>query len=162
MDKPVRKHMRLANYDYTTPGVYFVTICSHNRIPLFGNIESGVMNLSLFGEAVSVTWQNLPQFFNVRLDEYTIMPNHLHGILWINPPENDQSQSSFISIIKSFKSLSSKRIHQSGFSEVVWQRSYYETIIRNKDQLNAAREYIKNNPINWAKDSDFVSYVGQG
>lgn len=160
MEKPVRKHMRLANYDYTTPGAYFVTICSHNRILLFSDIQNGVMNLSLFGEAVSVTWQNLPQNFHVRLDEYAIMPNHFHGILWINPPGEYQSQSSLISIIKSFKALSSKRIHQSGFSQVVWQRSYYETIIRDEDQLSAAREYIRNNPINWAKDSDFISYIG--
>ena len=148
--------MRLKNFDYTTPGAYFVTICSHNRLPIFGDIQKDEIILSLYGEAVSVTWVNLPKNFNVRLDEYVIMPNHIHGILWMNPSGEKQVSSSLISVIKSFKALSAKRIHQSGYSQIVWQRSYYETIIRDEDHLNAAREYIKSNPMNWAKDKDYI------
>lgn len=152
--------MRLKNFDYTTPGAYFVTICSHNRLPIFGDIQKDEIILSLYGEAVSVTWVNLPKNFNVRLDEYVIMPNHIHGILWMNLPGEKQGSSSLISVIKSFKALSAKRIHQSGFSQIVWQRSYYETVIRNEDQLDAARQYIENNLSNWTKDSDFITTNG--
>ena len=152
--------MRLEKYDYTTPGAYFVTTCSHNRIPLFGDIKNNTMTLSVYGDAVSVTWQTLPHNFNVRLDTFMIMPNHIHGILWLNPAGDNPVQSSLISVIKSFKALSAKRIYQLGYSQTLWQRSYYETVIRNEDQLNAARQYIENNPSNWTKDSDFIKTNG--
>ncbi len=156
MEKPVRKRMRLENYDYTTSGAYFITTCSHNRIPIFGDIHNNVMNLSIFGEAVSVTWQKLPDNFSVQLDTFVVMPNHFHGILWLNPAGDNHVNSSLITVMKSFKALSAKRIYQLGYSQTLWQRSYYETIIRDDDQLNAAREYIKSNPMNWAKDKDYI------
>jgi REP element-mobilizing transposase RayT len=156
MEKPVRKRMRLEKYDYSTPGAYIITTCSHNRIPLFGDIKNNTMTLSVYGDAVSVTWQKLPDNFNVQLDTFVVMPNHIHGILWLNPDGDDPVQSSLISVIKSFKALSAKRIYQLGYSQTLWQRSYYETIIRDEDHLNAAREYLKSNPMNWAKDKNYI------
>ncbi len=158
MDKPVRKHMRLHEYDYSTSTAYFVTICAYRHQCLFGSYDDHSITLSNVGTVADITWKNLRGFFNIELDDYVIMPNHLHGILTINSETTttDQIKSpTLISIVQTFKSLTTKRVHALGFSGQIWQRSYYDRIIRDEDHLNAARDYIRNNPLGWELDSDF-------
>lgn len=164
MDKPTRKHMRLMDFDYSNSGAYFITICTHNRQKLLGLIQNGTLDLSPIGNVVEITWKNLENHFDINVDEYVIMPNYFHGIIWVNPRTKEETptlkttrKSSLISIVQTFKSLSSKRIHSLGYPNQVWQRSYYETIIRDDEHLNSTREYIQNNPVTWALDEEFLS-----
>jgi putative transposase len=127
---------------------------------LFGSIDKATTSLSKIGEVADITWNNLSSYFNIEMDEYIIMPNHLHGIIWINSSSKDENDkvithSSLISIVKTYKSLSSRRIHSLGYPFQIWQRSFYDTIIKDEAHLEATREYIRNNPTNWKLDADF-------
>jgi len=149
--------MRLRDFDYSTPTAYFVTICSHERRLLFGSISNQNLILNEFGKVVEITWRNLNHFFSIDLDEFVVMPNHFHGIVILKDnfkDPNHSKNSSLISIIQIFKSQSTKRIHSLGNTQQIWQRSYHDIIIRDNDHLNATREYIRNNPINWELDSE--------
>jgi REP element-mobilizing transposase RayT len=184
-DKPSiqfrHKSIRLRGYDYTTEGIYFVTICSLNREPMFGSIKNDKMLLSEIGGVIEDTWCDIPNHHpNVSLDHYVIMPNHLHGLIVLSGPESigqDATSSrdrarlgraatteafgrpvagSLPTVVRSFKSASTWRVSQSRNCQgkSVWQRNYYEHIIRNDDVLFRAREYIVNNPLKWALDSE--------
>jgi REP element-mobilizing transposase RayT len=144
-----RHSIRLQGYDYTNAGIYFVTICSYQRQHLFGNINNGEMEINAIGQFVSILWQKIPQYFlNVELDAFILMPDHLHGIIVIS---ESKEKSSLANIIQNFKSISSRKINRinknSGVS--IWQRNYYERIVRSEQELKNLREYIKNNPTNW-------------
>jgi len=176
MDKITRqiyrhKSIRLKHYDYSQPGSYFVTICARNREPLFGKINDGEMVLSAMGKIVKTCIMDIPAHYpNVALDKFVIMPNHVHAIivLWGEnsrgtacraPTEEKFGQpkkSSISTIIRSLKSTSTKRIniliHTSGHS--IWQRNYYEHVIRNENELNKIRQYIINNPPKWEYDRE--------
>ena len=190
-----RRSIRLRDYDYTQDGVYFITICAHNRECVFGEIMGGEMKLNRWGELVRGCWEGIPQHFeNVELDEYIIMPNHVHGIIVINrwdqknttakntgvanvgarhalPLQNKQSPSdndapmpapgkpiagSLGIIVGSFKSAATKRINeQRGTSgTTIWQRNYYEHVIRNAESLDSTRLYVQTNPAQWDADSE--------
>ena len=85
-DHPIRKNVRLAGHDYATPGAYFITVCTHRRACLFGEVHDGHVHLSLPGDIVRVTWYGLPRHFpDVEVDALVIMPNHLHAILVLQP-----------------------------------------------------------------------------
>lgn len=85
-DKHHRRSIRLKHFDYTTAGAYFVTICAHNKECLFGEIVDGSMELNEFGEIIQQVWKDLPNhYFNVDLDYFVIMPNHVHGIIRLKP-----------------------------------------------------------------------------
>jgi putative transposase len=162
-----RKLNRKRGYDYSSPGAYFVTICVHGRMrkeSVFGSISNGTMLLNEWGTVAERYWEEIPDHYdNVRLDEYCVMPDHIHGIIWIigitvgteqcsvptviptvTPPARYGTLSK---IIKSFKNAVTKHIGQS-----IWQRSYYDRIIRDNDELYRIREYIKRNPKNWGND----------
>ncbi|MEA5576613.1 transposase [Anabaena sp. UHCC 0451] len=203
-----RRSMRLKGYDYSQQGAYFVTICTHQRNCLFGEIVDGEMKLNTNGEIARGSWLSIPRHFqNVELDEFVIMPNHLHGILIIKNFEmegealanQDFSQSfsevegealanqdfqqkqnlssqcfapttptikrvkingttpqSLASIIQNYKSVSTRQINRINKAKgnVIWQRNYHEHIIRSEEALNNIRQYIVNNPINWAEDEE--------
>ena len=204
-----RHSIRLKGYDYTQQGAYFVTICTHQRNCLFGEIVDGEMKLNTNGEIARGSWLSIPRHFqNVELDEFVIMPNHLHGIILIvNNSEvegevlanqdflqsrsevegealaisNDQNQQnlsrqcfaptvntgetikingtkpqSLAAIIQNYKSVSTRQINRINKAQgsVIWQRNYYEHIIRDEEALNNIREYIFNNPINWVEDKE--------
>jgi putative transposase len=158
MQIPVRKHTRLPDFDYSNPGAYLVTICTHNRQNIFGSIRDNKVEQSQLGHVIEISWQNMPSFFDITLDEYVVMPNHFHAILWINDRSITTKASQLIAIIQTFKSLATKRIHkiQKSTKTVIWQRSFYESIIRDEVHLNTAREYIKTNPIKWQSDLEFL------
>ncbi len=151
---------RLEGYDYSQSNYYFVTICTANRKEYFGKIDDNQMILNYHGQIVEQQWQWLAkQYSYVKLDEYVVMSNHVHGILIID--DSDRSRpvptnhiKSLSSLIGAFKTTSSKLIHQNGLSDFSWQRSFYDHIIRNDESLNKIREYIINNPINWANDEE--------
>jgi REP element-mobilizing transposase RayT len=164
---PVRKRKRLENHDYSHPGFYYITICTKNRENYFGKITENGMELSDMGNIVKQHWLKIPENFNdVDLDLYTIMPNHIHGIIII---KNDvkrirnrqacslqkRNHQKLPVIIGSFKSGVTRTLNEmSQIPFFSWQKSYYDRIIRNNRELDKIREYIKNNPVNWRNDRD--------
>jgi putative transposase len=142
-----RRSIRLPGYDYTTPGAYFITICSWQRECLFGEIIDGTMQLSPYGKTVLFNWSILPKRYqNVALDNFVVMPNHVHGIIvlkdWLekNYTESDKFalRKSTIhplsEIVRGLKTSSARRINKMRYltGVSVWQRGYYEHIIRNE------------------------------
>jgi len=169
-----RRSIRLKGYDYTRPGAYFVTVCTHRREMLFGEVVNGVMQLNAFGEIVWKCWDEIPTHFpNVELDAFIVMPNHVHGIIvivadgmvgathasplpdpqYLSHPRGPAPQS-LGAIVGSFKSAVTRRInHMRGTSGApVWQRNYWEHVIRTERVLNAVRQYIHDNPPRWSFD----------
>ncbi len=166
-DKHHCRSIRLKHYDYTNQGAYFVTICAWNRECLFGKILNGEVVMNEFGQVVKKEWINTGKLRpNVELDKYVVMPNHFHGVLIINgrgmarhAPTQEFANpiaQSLSSIIGSFKSAASKQINRSrntpGYP--VWQRNYYDRVIRNEKEINSIREYIMNNPLKWDLDEN--------
>ena len=173
-----RRSIRLKGYDYSQAGLYFITICTQNRKHLFGTIENGEMILNDAGKMVKNEWLALPKrFLNIKLHEYTVMPNHFHAILEItvggttvgatvgatlvvapdavDPPKN-KTVGDIIGAFKSIVTVNYIRgVKKSGwkpFNKRLWQRNYWESIIRNEKSYHNRSEYIKNNPRNWDKD----------
>lgn len=155
---PERKSLRLNGYDYASDGWYFITICTKNRKCLFGRVDVGapreapVVDLNQYGRVVDNLWQTVPDHHPVRLDDYVIMPNHLHGILILTG--GPRPAPTLGNIIGLFKSECTKTIRKekqdSDFS--VWQRNYYDRIIRNSNELFRIRKYINQNPVKWELD----------
>jgi len=155
---------RLPGWDYAGAGWYFVTLCTKNRICFFGDVIDGVMHLSPIGEILAEEWQKTPQIRpKVRLDEWVIMPNHLHGIIVIEPvvvetPRRGVSTASRLkagslgAIIGQIKSICTKRIWAAGYTDFAWQARFYDHIIRDESSLVRIREYIVNNPAKWQED----------
>jgi len=164
------KSTRLRDWDYTAASWYFVTICTLDRTPVLGEVVNGEMQLSLAGRVVSKEWLQAQDVrANVALDEFVVMPNHLHGIVVIeespattpgSASHRDASTrprlhaSSLGSIMGQFKSISTKRIWTSGFRDFAWQPRFYDHIIRSEASLDAIRRYIRDNPAKWTLDKD--------
>ena len=156
-----RKLNRLKNWDYSSYGYYAVTICIKNRIEYFGNIQNNKMNLNQYGEITKHCWYDLPNhYWNCKLDKFTIVPNHVHGIILI---DNDSVGNGFkpfptkryslSEMIRGFKTFSSRRINQFQNQFLFqWQKSFYDRIIRDDQELYRQRNYIINNPANWKND----------
>jgi REP element-mobilizing transposase RayT len=136
---------RLPAFDYRDPGEYFVTICTRGRICLLGEISSGVMQLSSAGRIAEDAWQHLPIHFpHLGLDVYVIMPNHIHGMLVYHEPG-----PSLGTVVGGFKAEVSRRLGQR-----VWQRYFYDHVIRRKKSLDEIRSYIELNPMRWSQDRE--------
>ena len=163
--RPIRKNIRLEDFDYSSAGYYFVTIVSHQRKNIFSEINDGKMALSQAGVIVKEVWEAIPlHFSNVEIDSFVVMPNHIHGILIIKEvgarhasPGPTKIQPLGM-IIGSFKSAVTKRIHDEGLliQEKIWQRNYYEHIIRDETDYYRILDYIENNPENWLQDEENV------
>jgi REP element-mobilizing transposase RayT len=160
----------LPGYDYSQAGVYFVTICAHQKAILFGTVVDGEMVYSALGRLVCAEWQHIAQArSNVLLDYFAVMPNHFHGLVVIQeardydateygPAEAATSAGSLGAIISHFKAAVSRRAW-SGLidrDQRIWQRNYYDHIVRNEQSLNEIRRYIIENPGRWAEDSLYV------
>lgn len=176
MERPARKLTRLAGYDYSQNGAYFVTICTHNRETLFGEIVDGEMQLNYAGEIVLACWNDLAKYYNhAEYDVFVIMPNHIHAIVMLindnvpaSPvgkglrPFRTSSETSPVKaqslpkIIGSLKSFSARRINEQRdmTGVAVWQNSYHDHIIRDEDDLNIRRQYILTNPSRWQEDAE--------
>lgn len=174
-----RRSIRLQGYDYTRAGAYFVTMCTQNRERLFGDVVDGEMRLNAAGQMMQSVWDELPAFYpGVDTDEFVVMPNHMHGIVVLvgatpcGRPEPGQAQGpaptvtamptlSLSDVVHRFKTLTTKRyadgVKQLGwppFPGRLWQRNYYEHIVRNDESLNRIREYIVTNQIQWEIDRE--------
>ena len=150
-----RRSIRLPGFDYTQDGLYFVTLATQERACLFDD--------PIMYTLAETLWQQIPRHFPfVSLDAWVLMPNHLHGILLLaGRPEGrgDRSNSklapgSLGAIIGNYKSVTTRRLNQIAGLEgrTVWQRNYYERVIRSETELAAIRKYIEQNPAHWALD----------
>jgi REP element-mobilizing transposase RayT len=163
---------RLQHWDYASSAWYFITICTKKKEAFFGEIIKDEMQLSPLGTIVEEEWKRTRDIrSNVTLDEYVIMPNHLHAILQIvviHPLETEPVEThscaslqsntlrrpprSLGAIIAGFKSAVTKRIRATGRHDFAWQRGYYDHIIRNGGDLHRIRRYIHLNPLKWSLD----------
>ena len=176
-----RRSIRLKGYDYSQAGAYFITLCTQDRACLFGRVVNGEMRLNDAGRMVLAEWNRLPERFpQVVLDAFVVMPNHVHGILVITDPAPTAGATvgatvgatptvgattwvapTVGNIIGAFKSRVTveyiRGVKTSGwppFRGRLWQRNYYEHIIRNERALNAIRRYILENPLRWHLDRE--------
>ena len=144
---PQRKNIRLKYYDYSTEGLYFVTICIKDRVEILGKIKDNNIRLTKEGSIAKNNIRNIDKIFEgVLIDEYIIMPNHIHMIISLD----GQNEVTLSRIVKQYKGVVTKQI---GFS--IWQKLYYENVIRNEKEYYIIKEYIQNNVINWEKDKYF-------
>ena len=163
---PVRKPLRMSHYDYNTPGAYFLTFCTHNKQHILSQIpgmtdELPVPRLTTCGKVVDTILKNIPEHLHVTIDQYVIMPNHVHLIAVIT--EEDvlteiresplQSRSIISKLMGYIKMNASKVIRQYRGDIPVWQRGYYDHVIRNQQDYIALAEYIQTNPLRWELDS---------
>src|SRR5258706_7701782 len=130
----VRASLRLPAYDYSSNGAYFVTICTHSRQAILVDRAKVIVDAELLALP--------PRFEGVHVDVSMLMPDHLHAILI-----SKQSQAALPSVIQAFKSLTARKLKAECALERVWQRSYYDRVIRDEHELNVLREYIQNNPL---------------
>ena len=173
-----RRSIRLRGYDYSQPGSYYVTLCTQGKEHLFGQILEGEMHRNEWGDHVARCWEWLGQQYPyIALDEWTVMPNHLHGIIVVaegrgasrSAPVNNPARfrrgasrsaptkrKPLGRLVGAFKTVSTDDINQLRGTPArpLWQRDFYDHIIRNEDELNKIREYIRTNPLRWASDPD--------
>ena len=167
---------RKPHWDYTLPGWYFVTICTQRKKPYFGRVENATVNLSSVGKYVDACWKEVPQHhLHVDIDEFVVMPNHMHAIVIIGGPERlpemrkrekfkriaeldnvRPKANSLGAIVGSFKSVITRWCGAQNM-EFNWQPRFHDRIIRGKNSLKAIRQYIKDNPANWCKDTFYVA-----
>jgi putative transposase len=147
MPAPERKSPRIHEYDYATAGAYLTTICARRRACLFGTVVADRVLLSRTGKLVARAWAEIPSHFDgVDLDEFVVMPNHLHGIGWLSraghaPP--------LPVVIGSFKAAASRAA-----GRALWQRTFHDHVIRRESDLQAIRRYVVENPLKWALDRE--------
>ena len=169
-----RRSMGLQGYDYSQAGAYFVTCCTHERAFLFGDVVDSDMQMNDAGRVVERCWLAIPNHFpNTDLDAFVVMPNHVHGIVVITDglvgaknfsplPQNNTAarrptgtpSGTIGSIIRGFKIGVTKWFRDNTDTDTVWQRNYYEHIIRNDESLNRIRQYVLDNPLRWAFDRE--------
>jgi REP element-mobilizing transposase RayT len=166
---PDRKNTRLHGYDYSSIGSYFITICTHNREYFFGEIENKKFEFSPIGAIAYIFWNEIPRHFpQVRLGEFVIMPNHIHGIIEIVNDDfvgsrhgmslqNHQNKfgktipGSISAIIGQFKSAVTRWCNKNGFN-FAWQSRFYDNVIRSHVDYERIENYILNNVAYWEQD----------
>ena len=175
-DQQRRRALRLRDFDYAQTAAYFVTVCTYRRACLFGDVTDGKMLLHDPGRIVQAAWQALPEHYpHVRVDAFVVMPNHVHGIVILAPKDSvgaglagagwkpAPTESSTIArrhglpeIVRAFKTFSARRVNaaRAAPGTPLWQRNYYEHVVRDADELNRIREYIDLNPVQWAMDRE--------
>ncbi len=167
-----RKLTRLKGYDYSHNGYYFVTICTKDREEWFGKVENGKMVLSTSGEVAGNSWAEIPLHFQqIQIDQFSVMPNHVHGILIIEEDMvgnaymrsnqrnafmhslQDRTKMLLSKIIQQYKATVTRKINSlEGGLYFGWQKSFYDHVIRNDKSLDNLRQYIINNPLEWELD----------
>lgn len=177
-DLPNRQSIRLKGYDYAREGAYYVTVCTHDRRHLFGRVVDGVMHLSPIGQWAEQCWLAIPEHMPyVDIADFVIMPDHMHGIVVIRerlvapdpptPPANTERTMPIVPpgslghIMRAYKSAVTRNVYRAGLLPrgvvtpsiaEVWQRNYYEHIIRDEADWIRIADYIRDNPANWDRD----------
>ena len=167
--RPKRKATRIPGFDYSEGGIYFVTICTHQKRHILGSVTGENVRLNELGRIAEDAWLDLEIHYpSILLDEFIIMPNHSHGIVILHPERwwtsctltddsiEEQEYPSLSEIVRAFKSYSAKRINQlrGTTGEPVWQRSFYDHVVRNEKSLEEIRRYIRKNPVRWSRHSE--------
>jgi REP element-mobilizing transposase RayT len=185
-----RHSIRLPKYDYSQSGLYFVTTCTDNRSCVFGVVTDGEMYLNEAGRMVHKVWESIPRFWDAEIDVFVVMPNHVHGIVVLrdarvtaeaergrarapaptNSADVGRNAAPVLSTVMGrFKSFTSNQ-YRKGVRErnwlpvsgTLWQRKYYEHVIRNDADLDRIREYIINNPLSWHLDRENPDVFSSG
>jgi REP element-mobilizing transposase RayT len=173
---PVRRSIRWRGYDYSLRGIYFVTICAFDRRSIFGSISSGVLDRSVAGRIVSEVWFELPNHHaGLELDAFAVMPNHIHGIMLLCSPKTHVIQktvgrdaavgaglrparrdANLSEIIRAFKTFSALKINarRGTKGQAVWQRNYFERVVRDGKEMEKIQRYIAENPARWEFDRE--------
>ncbi len=162
---PSRKRLRLQDFDYNTPGAYFITICTHNRNCILSHIvgaihESPAPQLTEYGKIVDNVIHHIPDHYHAYVDHYVIMPNHIHLIIVITDTEDARAiresplrgRSVISKMIGYIKMNASKEIHHRLGNTLVWQRGFYDHIIRDRNDYEQITKYIYENPMRWYYD----------
>jgi putative transposase len=167
-----RRSIRLKEYDYSQPGGYFITIVTYQRDLLFGEIANEEMKLNDYGQIVDECWREIPNHFqNVELGMYVVMPNHVHGIIVIRADNSSSARKGTIyraptekfgkpvsgsipTIVRTFKSAVTRRLGKEFNFTGIWQRNYYEHVIRNHEDWDRIHRYIESNPSMWVDDDE--------
>ena len=170
-EKHHRSNIRLKDYDYSKAGIYFITICTKNLKCIFGDVVKGKMRLNEHGKILNKFWHKIPDHFaKAESDMLSVMPNHIHGTIMITdecrggvtPPKSRDEETSPLQkrslgqIVAYFKYQTTRSINQIRKTHgiPVWQRNYYDHIIRNGKELNQVRKYIMENPLKWELDKE--------
>jgi REP element-mobilizing transposase RayT len=160
-DRPARRNLRLAGWDYRSSGPYAITMVAQNRAWMFGDVVDGRMTHNAAGAMVIEVWREIASAFpRVTLDAFVIMPNHAHAILRLS--QSDPIDNPTLGdVVQRFKSITTAR-YSTGVYECewepydrrLWQQEYYDHIIRDEADLDRCRRYIAANPANWQLDPD--------
>ena len=161
------RSIRLRGYDYSKSGAYFITLCVQDHVCLFGHVSNGKMQLNELGQVVQDWWDKIPTHFSgVELDAFVVMPNHVHGIVILTenlgsggprPYEQTAIQKRTLGhVVAYFKYQSTKQIHEKRVTPIarIWQRDYFDRILRTELRLNRIRRYIAANPSRWKFDPE--------
>ena len=179
-----RRSLRLKGYDYTRAGAYFVTICAQDQACLFGDVVDGCMSLNDAGHMLAMLWNDIPaRFADVEIDTFVVMPNHVHGIIVLPDAANRAARRGATTrvaptagnvveatlvvapalgeVVAAFKSATTvhyirgvKTRAWPAFRRRLWQRNYYEHVVRDEKELDRIRRYIDENPARWALDDE--------
>lgn len=168
MGQPERKTTRLPDYDYTHAGAYFFTVCMKEWNRVLGEVVGEDVALTKEGEIVQAVWNELPEHYeDIKLDAFVVMPNYVHGIVWKIEPETinvgeglrpspikKTKRYGLPEIVRAFKSFSARKINELRCTQgqPFWQRSFYDHIIRDDEDLYNHRKYIQENPLKWSLD----------
>ena len=167
-----RKNPRLSGYNYNDNGVYFLTLCTHERKPLFSQIygdnneQYPENRLSEYGKIMETVIRSIPERFSVTLENFVIMPNHVHILIEIHDTQQLRaihesplrSRSLISKVVGYLKMNTSKQIHQLGYSGEIWQRSFHDHIVRSKKDYDKIWMYIEDNPRRWNEDCFFCEF----
>lgn len=170
-----RRSIRLPGFDYSQPGAYFLTICTVERRCIFGGIDRGKLHENTLGQLIRACWLQIPDHFHsVETDEFVIMPNHLHAILNIKraslqngTPRREAFSApiaaSIPTIVRTFKAEVTRQAHKHGIwlHGPIWQRDYFERVIRDRKEYFDTCRYIQLNPLRWNLDENHPSVLGQ-
>lgn len=149
-----RKSLRVKGYDYATAGVYFVTVCTYHRAQFFGRIEGAQMHLNALGRIVRHCWYSLRERFpSIELDAFIVMPNHIHGVVVLY--KSIGAKPTLATVVQAFKSLSAIAVNRAlGRTGRLWQRNYFEHVVRSGRAHDAIFRYIYENPARWQFDRE--------
>ena len=162
-DLPRRRQLRLKDYDYSQPGYYFITICAEGKTKYFWLELKGVddpahpfqMQSNKIGDIVCECWNKINELYDgIKTDSFCLMPNHIHGIIVIENA-GGQGRPPLQKIIQGFKSVTTRMCFKYNF-QTIWQRGYYEHIIRAEEESYKIKEYIENNALKWQDDKYYI------